>query len=185
MFNMLSVAAQPITIKLFPNGCPSSNELENIAEGLNEKGYFINVSDPENVGVMGFSAGGHFASLLATSYSPDAVRPNFVVLVYPVISMEYSNSDTRSSLLDMQTNNKAMRQKYSTQNSMHKGVLRTFIVLCNDDSAVPPANSIEFYSALKTCSVPAEMHIFPRGGYGWWKREHFAYGDEFYSMIIR
>ena len=60
-----------------------------------------------------------------------------------------------------------------------------FILLCNDDKAVVPDNSIAFYRALNRRGVKAEMHIYPEGGHGFWMRERYKYGDETYPAVIR
>lgn len=129
-------------------------------------------------GVMGFSAGGHLASSLGTLYDlpvypkKDSIdllsaRPGFMVLLYPVISMEieYTHKGSRSNLLGLQPNENLIRQ-FTTNYHVDRLTPPVFIVHANDDGAVSSMNSILFYEALLESSVPASLHIFERGGHG-------------------
>ena len=141
--------------------------------------------DPHNVGIIGFSAGGHFASTLITEYTSEETRPDFAVLVYPVVSMNYSSVRTRENLLGARSEEEALRKRHSTFGQVHEGMPEVMLLLCNDDKAVVPDNSIAFYRALNRRGVKAEMHIYPEGGHGFWMRERYKYGDETYPAVIR
>ena len=141
--------------------------------------------DPARVGVIGFSAGGHLASTAATHFTCDANRPDFAVLVYPVVSMNYSSVRTRENLLGARSEEEALRKRHSTFGQVHEGMPEVMLLLCNDDKAVVPDNSIAFYRALNRRGVKAEMHIYPEGGHGFWMRERYKYGDETYPAVIR
>lgn len=131
--------------------------------------------DPEKVGVMGTSAGGHAASFIGTT-ADDIVKigdetdkfsftPNFMILASPVITMgEFAHSGSRKYLLG-ETPSKEMVEKYSTERHVTSKTPPTFIFLASDDQSVNPKNSILFYTALLDSKVPASIHIFPIGGH--------------------
>ena len=229
----VSQAAEPLHVKLFPEGTLTKNGLEEQPESITDKGYYVGVSDPElevylpdparatgqamlvvpggsyekvcithegyktaewlnehgiaamilkyrmpnghpgipledgeqamrvirrnaaqwnvdprSVGIIGFSAGGHFASTLITEYTSGETRPDFAVLVYPVVSMKYSSVRTRENLLGDRSEEEALRKRHSTSGQVHEGVPETMLLLCSDDKAVVPDNSIAFYRAL-------------------------------------
>lgn len=131
--------------------------------------------DPEKVGIMGFSAGGHLASTAGThfkkSYIPNpegtSLRPDFVILIYPVISMleEITHTGSRKNLLG--ENPDASRvELFSNELQIDEDTPPTWLTHAGDDKAVPVANSIRFYEALIKHRVPAEMHLYPEGGHG-------------------
>ncbi len=132
----------------------------------------------DKVGIMGFSAGGHLASTAGTHFdngnpnSKDSIdklssRPDFLVLMYPVISLSppFTHSGSRKNLLGEYPDEK-LQKFYSNDQQVTKETPPTFIVHATDDTAVPVENSLLFYQALKTNKVPAEMHIYPYGGHG-------------------
>jgi len=141
----------------------------------------------EQIGVMGFSAGGHLAATALTMYTDAETRPDFGVLIYPVISFELdiTHRGTHDCLI-CDGQNVAVREgksweewnedcrrykwlekKYSLENQVSKDTPKTFVALSGDDGTVPVQNSILFYGALLKNRVPAEMHIYPSGGHGW------------------
>ncbi|TWB79908.1 acetyl esterase/lipase [Nitrospirillum amazonense] len=134
--------------------------------------------DPRKVGAMGLSAGGHVAASLGTrfdapAYVPqDAVdrqsaRPDFLALVYPVASMDpaIAHKGSRAQLLgDNPT--PAQDAAYSTERAVTAQTPPTFLLHADDDPAVPVENSLRFYAALHAAKVPAELHIFQKGGHG-------------------
>lgn len=130
------------------------------------------------VGIMGFSAGGHLASTAATRFdngnatAQDSIekhssRPDFAVLIYPVIkmSMPSTHSGSRNNLLGTSPQEELINY-YSNELQVTKETPPTFIVHATDDTGVPVENSLSFYLALKTNKVPAEMHLYPYGGHG-------------------
>lgn len=131
--------------------------------------------DPEKVGIMGFSAGGHLASTAATHFRtnvlPDAknanLRPDFVVLGYPVISFTDSigHLGSRDNLLGKAASKEKVLE-YSNELRVSTDTPPTFIIHAGDDKGVLPANSIAFYENLLKHNVPAELHIYERGGHG-------------------
>ena len=128
------------------------------------------------IGIMGFSAGGHLAATAAThgSYIADATnkdttsaRPDFAVLVYPVISFDSSitHKGSRNNLLGFNPSPESIRF-FSNELQVDSATPPSFLVHAGDDKAVPVENSIRFYLACKNNNVPAELHIYPKGGHG-------------------
>ncbi|HSB92846.1 MAG TPA: alpha/beta hydrolase [Flavitalea sp.] len=127
------------------------------------------------VGVMGFSAGGHLAASVGTHYqhpvlpemSPDNVKPNFMVLVYPVISFSDSigHRGSRDNLLGAGAT-KEQIEAYSNELLVNQSTAPTFLVHAKDDDVVPVANSTVFYDQLRKNNVPAEIYLYEKGGHG-------------------
>ena len=142
--------------------------------------------DPAKVGVMGFSAGGHLASTALTHFTSPNNRPAFGILVYPVITMDerYTHQGSRENLIGKEGSAELVH-RFSNEAQVTKETPPTFLALSDDDETVVPYNSILFYNALKTCGVPAEMHIYPSGGHGWGFRGDFPYAEEFYTALAR
>ena len=134
--------------------------------------------NPKDVGIMGFSAGGHLASTVATHASADA-RPDFQLLFYPVISMEQgtTHQGSRDNLLGKSPKRKLVNE-YCNEQHVGKHTPRAFLVLADDDRAVPPLNSVLYYEALCANGVPASMHVYPTGGHGFGILQSFAYHFE-------
>ncbi|MGW9687034.1 alpha/beta hydrolase [Flagellimonas sp. 2504JD1-5] len=133
----------------------------------------------KEVGIMGFSAGGHLASTLGTHYNEEvtkesdvmrqiSARPNFMILIYPVISMtsEHTHMGSRINLIG-ENPEQELIDEYSNELHINKDTPPTFLVHSTDDEAVPVENSLLFYRALKAHKVYAEMHIYPEGGHGY------------------
>ncbi|QDT71057.1 alpha/beta hydrolase [Lacipirellula limnantheis] len=134
--------------------------------------------DPTKIGVLGFSAGGHLASTAATMFAdgdPQAAdpidqqssRPDFAVLVYPVITFvgDAAHRGSRNNLLGPDSS-EDLAAEWSTDRRITDKTPPTFLVHANDDSGVLPKNSILFYEGLLANKVPAEMHIYEVGGHG-------------------
>ncbi|MDQ4140352.1 MAG: alpha/beta hydrolase, partial [Bacteroidota bacterium] len=129
--------------------------------------------DPKRIGIMGFSAGGHLASTAGTHFqkvvtpNPDkiSVRPDFMILVYPVISSQsgVAHQGSFDNLLGKNASPEKLKE-YSNDQQVTAQTPPTFLIHASDDKAVPPANSILFYQALQQLNIPAELHIYPKGG---------------------
>lgn len=134
--------------------------------------------EPDRLGIMGFSAGGHLASTVATHFdsgdpnSDDPIeressRPTFLVLGYPVISFEtaYTHRGSRQNLIG---ENPDLELVHSLSNETQVTTMTppTFLVHTDEDSAVPAENSVLFYLALRKAGVPAELHIYQKGRHG-------------------
>ncbi len=131
--------------------------------------------DATKIGIMGFSAGGHLATTLSTHYndkvydSKDNVsaRPDFAILVYPVISMEdaITHKGSKENLLGTNAS-KEMTAKYSNEKQVDSNTPKAFLVHATDDKTVPVANTINYYLALKEHNVLGEIHVYEKGGHG-------------------
>lgn len=134
--------------------------------------------NPNKIGIAGSSAGGHLASTVGTHFDMGnkeskapieklSCRPDFMLLLYPVISFNeaFGHMGSRKNLIG-EGNDWKMVEMYSNELQVSAQTPPTFLVLADDDKTVPPRNSIEFYMALKKYNIPAEMHIFQQGGHG-------------------
>lgn len=131
--------------------------------------------DTASIGIMGFSAGGHLASTAGThfnkSYIPNdeniSLRPSFMILVYPVISMkdELTHKGSQESLLGQSAPEELIIQ-FSNELHVNTDTPPTWITHAGDDTLVTVENSVRFYQALVRNKVPAEMHLYPSGNHG-------------------
>ena len=131
--------------------------------------------NPERIGLMGFSAGGHLAATAGTHFArpvganpgPGSVRPAFLVLLYPVISFQDSlaHKGSRDNLLGTAPSATQI-QEYSNELHVTTQTPPTFLVHAEDDQTVKVQNSLAFYQALAHHRVPAALHIYPKGGHG-------------------
>jgi len=132
----------------------------------------------DQIGVMGFSAGGHLASTLGTHFdygipgSQDTVdtfssRPDFMILMYPVITFTdpFCHQGSRKALIGEPADSELV-EYYSNEMQVKNDTPPAFIVHCSDDKSVPVENSLVFYKALKEKNIPVEMHVYPEGGHG-------------------
>ena len=138
------------------------------------------------IGVMGFSAGGHLAASASTLFVDEITRPDFSVLVYPVITMDLAGTHkgTHDNLIGKVTdwaNDDMTVREFAQKNrqynelmahySLHKQVTEktppTILLLSTGDDIVPVENSLIYYDALRRCGVSAQMQIYPYGGHGW------------------
>ena len=134
--------------------------------------YSVN---PDRIGLMGFSAGGHLTAWAGTQFAQPvgdnpgqvSVRPAFLVLMYPVISFSdtLKHTGSRDNLLGLNPTAEKMRQ-YSNELHVTAQTPPTFLVHAEDDKSVPVNNSIVFYQACLRHGVPVEMHLYPKGGHG-------------------
>jgi acetyl esterase/lipase len=127
------------------------------------------------VGIMGFSAGGHLASTIATHSTGDA-RPDFQILFYPVITMDpsFTHKGSMENFLGKNPKKKDI-QDYSNDRQVTRATPRAFIALSDDDRAVLPMNGANYYMECYRHDVPASLHIYPTGGHGWGYRASFDF----------
>lgn len=134
------------------------------------------------IGVMGFSAGGHLASTLGTQFDRKvydakddtdklSARPDFMALIYPVISMKegITHQGSRDNLLGKKPDTQLVEQ-YCNELQVTDNTPPAFLLHANNDGAVPVKNTLLMYEALMNHNIPVEMHIVPKGGHG------FAFG---------
>ena len=131
--------------------------------------------DVNKVGIMGFSAGGHLASTVATHYKKALIenddntnlRPDFQILIYPVISMQDSltHQGSRINLLGSNPSKKDI-EEYSNELQVNENTPPAYITQAADDKVVDVDNSIVYFEALRHHNVDVEMHIYPKGNHG-------------------
>ena len=131
--------------------------------------------DSNKIGIMGFSAGGHLAATLSTQFNEKVyipidnttARPDFSILIYPVISMQdrIAHQGSKRNLLGT-TPSIDKIEKYSNEKRVDSLTPKTFLVHATDDKSVSVENTINYYLALKQNHIPAEMHIYENGGHG-------------------
>ena len=131
--------------------------------------------NPADVGIMGFSAGGHLASTIATHAVKDA-KPDFQILFYPVITMDpaFTHKGSHDNLLGSDAKKKT-EEKYSNDLQVTRVTPRAFIALSDDDHSVVPANGVNYYVECYRHDVSASLHVYPSGGHGWGIRDSFKY----------
>jgi acetyl esterase/lipase len=130
--------------------------------------------DPGKIGIMGFSAGGHLASSLGVHYNDPklnfkgktSLRPDFQVLIYPVISFgKYAHLGSRNNLLSPETT-ASLINYYSNELQVNAQTPPAFLVHAKDDKAVPIENSEMYLAQLKKFGVPGELYVYEKGGHG-------------------
>lgn len=124
--------------------------------------------NPERVGIMGFSAGGHLAATAATHFNAPGIRPDFAILGYPVITFtkeEFVHKGSRRNLLGDSPSSK-LTEELSNELQVTRETPPIFLFHTNEDKGVPPENSVLFYMACRKAGVPVEMHIYETGPHG-------------------
>ena len=142
----------------------------------NSKKWDVN---PNKIGVLGFSAGGHLASTLSTHHDngldlseveidKTSSRPDFSVLVYPVITMQdthYTHNGTKENLLGNKPS-KDFKDYFSNELQVKEDTPPAILIHTNEDVGVPPENSINYYLALRKFNIPSALHIWEGGTHG-------------------
>ncbi len=180
-FNEFGVAAFVLKYRLPDDSSMINKEIgplqdaQRAFEIVRENAASFNI-DVNRVGVMGFSAGGHLASTVATHFNHAVIenkhhinlRPDFAILIYPVITFSndsFANIGTRDNLLGKKPS-KEKEIEYSAELQINAQTPPSFLVHAEDDDVVKVQNSIEFYEGLKKYNIPSELHIYPKGGHG-------------------
>ena len=150
--------------------------------------------NPNKIGIMGFSAGGHLAATAAThfnfvadsSLSKDTIslRPDFAVLIYAVISFDDSiaHKGSKTNLVGKNPSAELIKQ-FSNELQVTKKCPPSFLVHAGDDGTVPVENSIRFYQACIKNKVPVEMHLYPKGGHGF-GMHNTTTADKWFDRLI-
>lgn len=150
---------------------------------------------PDQIGIAGFSAGGHLASTAGTHFDMGSAtakdrldrissRPDFMILFYPVISFA-SNMVHQGSRNELLGKSPAQEQieYYSNERHVTAKTPPAFIVHCDDDGVVSSLNSVVFYQQLKNKKVPSVLYIFDTGGHGWGMRDTFKYYKQWTGLL--
>ena len=179
-FNEKGVAAFVLKYRLPADSTVNNKEIvplqdaERAIQLVREKAKEWNIN-PDKIGIMGFSAGGHLASTLGTHYNMIVIdnpkninlRPDFMILVYPVISFADSlaHMGSRENLIGKNANAEKIKL-YSNELQVTTQTPPAFLIHAGDDKTVKVENSILFFEALQKNKVPSEMHIYEKGGHG-------------------
>jgi acetyl esterase/lipase len=138
--------------------------------------------NPRDVGIMGFSAGGHLASTIST-HTEWAERPDFSILFYPVISMnarETHRGSCENFLGKEGQQDEKLVKMFSNQNAVRRHLTPPAIILTtNDDRVVPPVtNAIAYYSAMRRAGNDCALYVYPTGGHGFGMNPRFKYHEQ-------
>ena len=179
-FNRIGVAAFVLRYRLPDDAC-MVNKQEVPLMDAQQAIYLIRKNagqwniDTARIGVIGFSAGGHVASTLGTHFDRPVrrelagmdLRPDFMMLIYPVISFRpgVAHMGSRDNLLGPDPADSVIHY-YSNEEQITPQTPPTFLAQASDDDVVSPQNSILFYEALLKNHVPAELHLYEHGGHG-------------------
>jgi acetyl esterase/lipase len=148
---------------------------------------------PAKIGILGFSAGGHLAATAATHFDfladpvlkdTTSVRPDFSVLIYPVISFDDSitHKGSKNNLIGKNPSTE-LTAYFSNELKVTKRSPPAFLVHAGDDGTVPVENSIRYYRACIKNNVPAEMHLYPKGGHGFGMHNKTT-SDKWFDRLI-
>jgi acetyl esterase/lipase len=178
--NTLGIAAFVLKYRL-PNDLIMTNKVVGPLQDAQEAIRIVRLNakiwniDPNKIGIMGFSAGGHLASTLSTHYddrvyetsSKISARPGFSLLIYPVISMQndITHKGSQTSLLGQNPSQQDI-DNFSNEKKVTSQTPPAFLVHATDDGAVMAENSVNYYLALKKNGVTAELHLYEKGGHG-------------------
>lgn len=178
--NAMGIAAFVLKYRIPDSSCMNHREIVSLMDGqqaikiVRENAVKWKI-DSTKIGIMGFSAGGHFASTAATHFNEEAIsnpnhtslRPDFAVLIYPVISFKDSiaHHGSRENLIGKNPSPELLH-RFSNEEQVTSKTPPSFLVHAADDDVVPVANSISFAEALVRNKVRAELHIYQSGGHG-------------------
>lgn len=153
--------------------------------------------NPDKIGIMGFSAGGHLASTISTHfnekvYDPEdstSARPDFSLLIYPVISMDLAITHwgSRENLLGKNPSPELVKH-FSNELQVNGKTPPAFMVHSLDDGTVPVQNSIRYALAMRENKIPCELHIYQQGGHGYglapWGGTHSAWPEACRKWLV-
>ncbi len=145
--------------------------------------------NPRDVGIMGFSAGGHLASTIST-HTEFAERPDFSILFYPVVSMNERDSHKGSCvnfLGEQGQKDQQLVKQFSNQNAVRRHLTPPAIILtANDDRVVPPVtNGIAYYSAMRRAGNSCALYVYPTGGHGFGMNPKFKYHEQMLADLTQ
>lgn len=177
-FNNLGYTAAVLTYTVPPTSHSGPlNQAKSAMTYLRENAEEYNVTTGQ-IGVIGFSAGGHLASTVAT-HTTGVEKPAFQILFYPVITMDatYTHSGSRTNLLGSSAP-PSLVKLYSNEKQVKEDTPMAYLCWADNDATVPPRNSIEYVNALKAKNVPVHAINFPTGGHGYGFITTYEYHNE-------
>lgn len=195
-FNKVGVTAFVVRYRLPKDECMTNKAFVPLMDAQ-QAIYFVRTHaqqygiDASKIGIMGFSAGGHLASTVGTLLNPVRkelaganVRPDFMMLIYPVISFNdgIAHIGSRDNLIGKNPD-KNLVHLFSNEEQVTPQTPPTFLVHASDDDAVNVENSIWFYEALLKNKVPAELHLYEHGGHGFGLNNLTTNEDWFESCV--
>lgn len=141
--------------------------------------------NPQDIGIMGSSAGGHLASTYAT-HTDGEDKPAFQILLYPVITMDaaFTHAGSRRNLLG-ENPSAELVNRFSNEKRVDKTTPPAFVIFGADDKVVPPANGFRYVEALTKHKVPVTFLLYPTGGHGFGNRNSFLYKDQFMEELTK
>ena len=183
-FNELGVSAFVLYYRM-PNGHSTVplTDAQTALAIINKRAKEWNI-DKQKIGIMGFSAGGHLASTVGTHFKNKKQRPAFMILGYPVVTMDSisTHKGSRNNLLGKIPSDELVKL-YSNELQVTKNTPPTFIVHATDDKTVPVKNSIQLYKALLDKKVVAELDTFAVGGHGFGMRKRNIPADNWTNLL--
>jgi len=148
--------------------------------------------DPNKVGIMGFSAGGHLAATASTHFTKDYtgilpgvnIRPDFSILLYPVISVRsFGHGGSSQNLLGKNPSEEDLHL-FSNEEQVTPQTPKAFLVHAADDNAVPLKNSLLYAEKLTANKVPVDLHVYAKGGHGFGLNNKTTSGDLWFDRLI-
>jgi len=142
--------------------------------------------NPSAIGIMGSSAGGHLASTVATHFTNADNRPDFQILLYPVITMNpaFTHKGTYNNLIGPKPS-KEIELNYSNEKQVSENTPPAFVVLSCDDKIVPVKNSLVYVEALASHGVQCSLHMYPEGYHGFGAHTNFKDFDIWIPELLR
>ena len=182
-FASIGVTAAVVKYRL-PNGHPEvpGNDADEALRVMRSMSKELGI-DPHKVGVAGTSAGGYLAGTVGTI---SKVKPDFMILFYPVISadLDKRHAGTFNELMGKEAAATRASQDYSLEKHIDTTTPPTLLFHSDDDKIVPAENSAIFYAKLKEYGIKSSLHIFPSGGHGWGMSKKFKYHDEWQAAVV-
>lgn len=157
----------------------ASEAIITLKQQANDWGY-----EKDKIGLVGFSAGGHLASTMMVS-EVDSIRPNYVLLFYPVVSMrkKLTHMGSHDNLLGEDATDE-LETQYSSELHVSESNPPLFIAVSKNDSVVNPLNSILLSKEIDHVGRPVSLHIYQEGGHGWGYTKFFPYRKQMISDLI-
>lgn len=198
MLNQNGISAFVLNYRIAPYSYPAILEdvLRAVRVARRESAAFGYSAD--KIAIMGFSAGGHLASMAATHFdygreNGDATdrlssRPDLAILCYPVITMgAYTHEGSRRNLLGKEWENEALRERFSSEKAVRDDTPPCFLFHTAEDTVVPVQNALMMASALCAKKIPNELHIFPYGdhGIGLGRNAYESHATQWAPLVVR